>query len=225
MHALFNSICVSKHGQPHDRALLFLPTIDMVPIVAILPVKSFSLGKGRMSDGLSESARIGLGKALAEHTADKVLEAGLLPLLVAGDAEVAEWSLTRGLASIPDPGTGLNDAAEAGVAWVMEARCDWIVIHADLPLLSGRDLERALGALEAGPGVISPSADGGTSLVGTRAAIRFQYGAASFHRHLAQAPDSIVVATTGLLHDVDSIGDLESARSHERGRWLERVLT
>lgn len=178
-----------------------------------------------MSDGLSETNRIGLGKALAEHTAGRVLDTGWLPLLVAGDPDVAEWAVMTGLASIPDPGTGLDDAAQAGVQWAREARCDWVVIHADLPLLSSQDLERLAGALEAGPGVISPSADGGTSVVGTRADIRFRYGAASFHRHLAQAPDSIVVSTTGLLHDVDSIGDLESARAHVRGRWLERVLS
>ncbi|MGA7098478.1 MAG: 2-phospho-L-lactate guanylyltransferase [Acidimicrobiia bacterium] len=196
-----------------------------MPIVAVLPVKSFSLGKGRMSTGLTESTRVVLGMALAEHTAGKLLDAGLLPLLVAGDSEVAEWSVRQGLASIPDPGSGLNDAAGAGVAWAKEAGCDWLVIHADLPLLSGPDLEIVLAAMETGPGVISPSADGGTSLVSTREDLSFQYGAGSFHRHLAQAPGSIVVATTGLLHDVDSIGDLESARAHTRGRWLQRVLS
>ncbi|HEX6145877.1 MAG TPA: nucleotide exchange factor GrpE, partial [Acidimicrobiia bacterium] len=41
-----------------------------MPTVAILPVKSFRLGKGRMAGDLSEEARSRLGQALAERTAD-----------------------------------------------------------------------------------------------------------------------------------------------------------
>ena len=50
-----------------------------MPRVAILPVKSFSLGKGRLAGRLADEARSSLGRALAERTAEIAVEAGLIP--------------------------------------------------------------------------------------------------------------------------------------------------
>jgi len=191
-----------------------------VPTVAILPVKSFRLGKGRMADDLSAEARSALGRALAERTAGLAVEAGLIPVLVAGDAEVAGWALLQGFPSIPDPGGGLDAAAAAGAEWAGEAASDWIVVHADLPLLTRGELEELDEALASRKGVLAPSSDGGTSALGAPGPMAFSYGPGSFHRHLARCPEAAIVARPGLLHDIDTIGDLESARSHPRGAWL-----
>jgi 2-phospho-L-lactate guanylyltransferase len=196
-----------------------------VPIVAVLPVKSFALGKGRMAGDLTEAFRIRLGKVMAENTAAKAAEAGMIPLLVAGDSDVAEWAIGAGLASIPDPGTGLDDAARTGVTWARQARCDWVVLHTDLPLVTEGELRLLANAIEEGAGVIAPSADGGTSALAAQDEVDFRYGPGSFHRHLALLPGSLIVATTGLLHDVDSVRDMESAQGHARGRWLEGALS
>ncbi|MGH8950110.1 MAG: 2-phospho-L-lactate guanylyltransferase [Acidimicrobiia bacterium] len=191
-----------------------------MPTVAILPVKSFRLGKGRMAEDLSTDERSTLGQAMAERTASLAVEAGLIPVLVAGDADVADWAAHQGLPFIPDPGDGLDAAAEAGAVWAETSSSSWIVLHADLPLLTREELAEVAQTQERQDWVIAPSADGGTSALGGKGAVRFAYGPGSFHRHLARFPQASVLARLGLLHDVDSYSDLESARRHPRGAWL-----
>ena len=80
---------------------------------------------------------------------------------------------------------------------------------------------RAVVAVVSGGGwVIAPSADGGTSALGGRGEARFAYGRGSFRRHLGRHPQCQVVTSPGLLHDIDSFADLESARRHPHGAWL-----
>jgi len=191
-------------------------------LVAVMPVKSFRLGKGRMADSLTVEVRAQLGRRLAERTAGLAIEVGMVPLLVAGDADVAAWALALGLPSIPDPGGGLDAAAGSGVDWANVSSSPWLVLHADLPLLTGRELEDVTEAVAAGP-VIAPSADGGTSALGSSGEASFSFGPGSFRRHLGRFPGARVITRLGLLHDVDSVDDLESARLHPRGRWLDEI--
>ncbi|HEY6627408.1 MAG TPA: 2-phospho-L-lactate guanylyltransferase [Acidimicrobiia bacterium] len=194
-----------------------------MPTVAILPVKPFRLGKGRLADSLSVEDRVALSEAFAVHTADLAAAAGLIPLIVAGDEEVAEWALMRGIPTVEDPGDDLSAAAAAGVEWAKAAGSLWLVLHSDLPLLELDELADLNDAMEQSGAVIAPSADGGTSALGGGEPIRFAYGPGSFHRHLVRMPEAAVVARTGLLHDVDSPADLISARNHPRGAWLADV--
>jgi len=195
-----------------------------VPIVAILPVKPFRLGKERLAESLTVDARVALAQAFAIHTADTSASAGLIPLIVAGDYDVAEWALIRGIPTVDDPGIDLSAAAAAGVEWARAAGCSWIVIHCDLPLLQVREVAVLATALEKTGAVIAPSADGGTSALGGSEPLEFAYGPVSFHRHLARIPETTVVVRPGLLHDVDSPADLVSARRHPRGLWLADVI-
>jgi HD superfamily phosphodiesterase len=36
--------------------------------------------------------------------------------------------------------------------------------------------------------------------------------------------DVEIVARTGLLHDLDSLGDLQSAMAHPEGQWLRSLI-
>lgn len=195
-----------------------------MPIVAILPVKAFHLGKERLAESLTPDARVALAQAFAIRTADTAAAAGMIPLIVAGDYEVAEWALIRGIPTIDDPGIDLSAAAAAGVDWAEAADSAWMVIHCDLPLLQVAELTGLAEALEKSGAVIAPSADGGTSALGAVGPAVFAYGPGSFHRHLARMPEAVVIARTGLLHDVDSPADLASARRHSRGMWLDDVI-
>jgi 2-phospho-L-lactate guanylyltransferase len=195
-----------------------------VPVVAIVPVKSFHLGKGRLAEILTPQQRLRLGQAFAERTVEIAESADLIPVVVAGDPSVAEWALLRGIPSIADPSQGLSAAAAEGVSWARMSHSGWIVVHADLPLLTKGDLVEPRSIVESGRVVLSPSADGGTSIFGGVAEASFAYGPGSFARHLANNPESQVVASLGLLHDVDSTNDLEAARAHPRGSWIEGAL-
>ena len=195
-----------------------------MPTVVIIPVKSFRLGKLRLAERVSTEARSALGRAFASHAAETVDQAGMMPLVVAGDGEVASWAIGQGFPSLPDPGTGLNGAAAEGMAWAAHTDSPWVILHADLPLLGPRDLVDVREALTVGHPVIAPSADGGTSALGGHETVAPRYGPGSFHRHLALLDDPTIITTTGLLHDVDSADDLRSILNHPRGKWLEEWL-
>lgn len=195
-----------------------------MPTVVIIPVKSFRLGKQRLSDTLDDHSRETLGHALAGHTASAVEQAGLIPLIVTADPFVAEWATSSGFPSLADPGDGLNVAARSGVRWANASSSHWIVMHSDLPLLSSSDVSAVNQIVTEGRSVIAPSTDGGTSAIGSLGEFRFDFGVASFHRHLPRLPDACIVVRPGLALDVDSRNDLMVAANTPRGAWLHEVL-
>lgn len=199
------------------------PTLATVPIVAVIPVKSFSLGKQRLTGALDPGTRARLARALADHVATTTAEAGLMPLIVTADGHVAEWATRAGFPSVADPGTGLDAAASTGVEWARQSGSDWIVLHADLPLVSPDDIPALTGPLADRP-VVAPSSDGGTSAIGVRGKTDFSFGPASFHRHLKMFPDSEIVTRPGFLLDIDSPADLRAAVSTPEGRWIRDVI-
>ena len=195
-----------------------------MPTTVIIPVKSFSLGKRRLSQVLTPEMRGRLGRGLAEHVASTVTSAGQLPVIVTADPEVAQWSTRAGFPSLADPGRGLDEAARTGVEWALHTAGAWMVLHSDLPLLGVDDVRHLGVLLEERGSVIAPSSDGGTSAIGSEQPVRFSFGASSFHRHLLRLSDPGVVARAGLLHDLDSPDDLISTASTLRGRWIEELV-
>ena len=157
--------------------------------------------------------------AVAARTARCAAETGADVRIVTGDRTVAAWAGRLGFGVLAEPpGGGLDGAAGAVAAAAPDG---WAVLHADLPLLSLRELEMALTT--PGP-VLAPAHDGGTSLVTASGSFRFAYGPGSFQRHLAALPSARVIVTPGLALDLDTARDLAVARSLESGKWLEKVL-
>jgi len=203
------------------QALAIPPYSRLVSTIAIIPVKSFSGGKLRLASAIDDTRRQALGRALAGHVAQTLVDCDLVPLVVTGDPEVATWATDAGFSTIADPGTGLSDAVAAGVESVSQTRTRWIIFHADLPLLRPEDVD---AVIDATGDVIAPSSDGGTSALSATRTIEFEYGPASFHRHLNRLDSPTVVARPGLLHDIDSPADLDSALHHPLGSWMSGYL-
>jgi 2-phospho-L-lactate/phosphoenolpyruvate guanylyltransferase len=177
----------------------------------VIPVRAFTLGKARLADRLEPSARIELGRRLADAVAAAT---GELPAVVVSSApEVRDWARDRGLSLLDDPGT-LDDAAEVGRSWVGEqglARA--LIVHADLPLARTlapltRDGGRPIVAL------VPCHRDDGTNVlsVPVDAGFQFAYGPGSFRRHAAEATrlglGLRVVRAPDLTVDVDVPEDL-----------------
>jgi 2-phospho-L-lactate guanylyltransferase len=194
------------------------------PTVVVVPIKSFALGKQRLSGILDREHRSRLGAALAGHVLDRVASAGLTPLVVSADAEVEAWAGAHHHRVVEDPGSGLDGAATAGIEAALDLEASWIVLHSDLPLLEPEDLLALDRPLGEGRAVIAPSSDGGTSAVGEHGDLAFTFGPGSFRRHLARLEDPCVVTRPGLLLDLDSPTDLFAAVATGRGRWLREVL-
>lgn len=144
---------------------------------------------------------------MADRTAGAIADVGEM-LVVSSDEAVVAWSHARGLPVEPDPGS-LNASASA-IAARAESR-PWMVLHADLPLLTAADLRVATKLLGERGAVIAPSYDGGTTLLAGAAPFqRFAYGPGSFVRHFAALPHAGVVIRPGLALDVDTPADLRS---------------
>ncbi|MFP3914560.1 MAG: 2-phospho-L-lactate guanylyltransferase [Actinomycetota bacterium] len=193
-----------------------------MPVLAAVPVKRFFVAKRRLAPLLPARARSRLGRDLARHTMTAVAQAGAEVIALAADSHVAAWAKENGWDAVEDPGGGLDGAATAFAAAASSRERPWLVIHADLPLLRAADLAPALDALETGDCPIAPSDDGGTSLVGGTAPMRFSYGPGSFHRHLARLPGPRVVVRKGLVLDLDGPADFAAASLDPNGAWLRR---
>ena len=191
------------------------------PIFAI-PVKPFDVAKRRLATAIPEAARAHLSRSLAQHTADVVAATAAVPLILSADDTVTRWADERGLDVLLDEGSSLDQAARSAVRFAEDRDAPWAVLHADLPLLAARHLERAIQLLLDGRTVLAPSADGGTSFLGGSQPIEFAYGPGSFHRHLARIRrrDPIIVWNQGLVLDLDEPVDLEAAVRHPDGTWL-----
>jgi 2-phospho-L-lactate/phosphoenolpyruvate guanylyltransferase len=196
-----------------------------VPIAAVIPIRSYETGKARLASVLGVEERQALGAQMAEHTVAAAEGAGMLPAVVTGDDGVATWAAARGLPVVLETGRGLDAAARQGVEWARAVGLDWVVLHSDLPLIRAADLAPLIEPIAGGQAVIAPSSDGGTSALSSPHPLKFSYGPGSFHRHLAAMGDSRVVAVTGLLQDLDSPADLQSALSHAEGTWLSAVVS
>ena len=196
-------------------------------MIAALPIKPFGVAKARLAPVLGPAGRSRLGRAVAARTAALAADVGAEVVIVTADDGVAAWAKENDfdvVREMPELGGGLNGAARSAARHAALLDLPWVIIHADLPVVTRQDLRLVFDAARTSP-VIVPSYDGGTNLIAaTDAEFPFSYGAGSFHRHLATVPRATVVATPRLSLDLDTPRDLDRARSSPAGRWLESVL-
>jgi 2-phospho-L-lactate guanylyltransferase len=196
-----------------------------MPVLAVVPIRSFTRGKERLSAALDPRIRTQVGMAMALRTVTAAESASMLPTVVTGDKEVASWAVGLGIPVVAEQGAGLNHAAQAGVDRALESGLQWVVLHSDLPLVTAPDLAEVSAAIQTGAAMLAPSADGGTTALSAPELIEFRYGRGSAHRHLSQLSDPVIVVRTGLLLDLDSIADLHAASAHPEGEWLRDLIS
>lgn len=174
----------------------------------VVPLRSFTLGKARLSEVLSEHARETLARSMAECV---VLAAGARPIAVVSSApEVVTWAHEHDCDVVDDPGS-LDGAAAAGHAWATaRGLTRFAVVHADLPL--ARSLDPVVGDGDAAIAVIVPDhRDDGTPVLSlpTATAFTFAYGPDSAQRHAAEARRREL--TVRIVHDAELGFDVDLA--------------
>ncbi len=186
----------------------------------LVPVKPFGVAKRRLSGRLSAGARTRLGRAIAAHTVDVTRSTGADVSVITPDDDVAAWCAQRHYSVIREPGSnGLDGATRHAIKQISGP---WLILHADLPLLSGDVVADLLD--DDGP-VLAASHDGGSSAVGSVGSFEFSYGPGSFNRHLKTlGPDCRIVSSLALAIDLDDKLDLDVIRHHPAGSWIEPYL-
>ena len=185
-------------------------------LAILVPIKSFDLAKGRLSDVLDPEQRA----ALARRMATGVLKArGPVPAwVICDDPEVAAFATSNGAGVIWAPSRGLNAAVTDGVEFLTTHGAKRVIVaHADLPLAA--DLAW-VGDFE-GVTIVPDRRDDGTNVlcVPTGVGFVFQYGEGSAARHLAEADrlglELRVVPDEKLGWDVDVPEDLKAIAGYE----------
>ena len=187
-----------------------MPTgLCLGPVAVLLPVKSFSEAKLRLSPALAPEARRALAREMATHV---LTCAGRLPVaVVCDDVEVAAWAREQHALVVWEPERGLNRAVEAGVERLASEGVERVIVaHADLAFASALEW---VGDF-AGVTLVPDRGDNGTNVVGlpSRSGFAFSYGPGSFARHRAEALrlglPLRVVRAPDLARDVDVPSDL-----------------
>ena len=182
-----------------------------------IPVKPFGVAKARLRPVLNARQRSVLGKAIAAHTVGEAQATGARVAVVTGDSGVAEWARDLDVEVVDESveyGTGLNGAGAAATSPARRIGLDWMILHADLPHLGRSDLDEAIRRFRPGRNVLSPSYDGGTTLLMGTGLFPFRYGPGSFHHHLRAAGEGAeVLVRTGLALDLDTPNDLAAVRA------------
>lgn len=180
-------------------------------IAVVVPLKSFDLAKGRLSDALQPEERA----RLAEQMATGVLAAAkdLPKWVVCGDHAVSAWALRHGAGVIWREPTGLNNAVTAGAQWCRsEGHKRVIISHGDLPLAT--DLTWLCSRSEDVVVVTDRRQDGSNVvLLPTDSGFQFHYGPDSAAKHKTEAErlglSCVILEDEQLGWDVDVPEDLQ----------------
>jgi 2-phospho-L-lactate guanylyltransferase len=178
-------------------------------VAVVIPVKSFTVAKGRLSDILSPPER----ESLARDCAATVVRASAPhPVyVVCSDPNVAQWARDLGARVVMCGTPGLDNAVAAGREQAQLDGFDHLIVaHADLPL--AHSLSHV--AIEQRVTIVTDRHCDGTNVLAFPIASAFTTaygpGSCSNHRQLAETAgiECIMIHDDDLALDLDTADDL-----------------
>jgi len=188
-----------------------------VRVAVIIPVKSFTVAKGRLSDTLTSEQR----QELAQTCAESVIAAArpLHTYVACSDDSVATWARSHDAQVVHCPTPGLDAAvAESRLAAQRDGFTHVIVAHADLPLAETFEHVAQEGTVSA----VSDRHRDGTNVLSfpLNSTFTTAYGPGSFdnHQQLAAAAGLpfVVIHDENLELDLDTADDLEELTKRKK---------
>lgn len=192
--------------------------------VAIIPVRSLSTGKTRLSAAVSPEVRKELTKRMLAVTMAACKQSEVIDqiLVISPDVEALAFahSIDHEVLNVRQddhPGGLIPALEQARSIGMVNQFATMIILFADLPLVNGEDVARL--ASITGPIALAPDqAEQGTNGLLLRradfepASFRFQFGTESFLAHCAESErlgiTPGIVRTPGLGFDLDTPEDL-----------------
>jgi 2-phospho-L-lactate/phosphoenolpyruvate guanylyltransferase len=189
----------------------------------IVPHRGLEAAKTRLATSLSPDERMFLASQLLQRVLKVAREVTDDVVVISPSRTLREIVEPSGSRLVVQRGMGLNEGLEqVRFDAVVEDVATLVILHGDLPNLRAEEIEVLVNALpsDGGPGVaIAPDRAGtGTNGLVLRPpdVIRFQFGAGSFARHVAEVEAAgvplVAVNRAGLAFDLDTPEDL--------ARWL-----
>jgi 2-phospho-L-lactate guanylyltransferase len=165
-------------------------------------------GKSRL-EPLPHAARVTLTRAMLADVVAACTAVGRTFVVCPAAERVA------GVECVNDPGGGQGAAVVAGLgaAVAAGAAAPFLVVNADLPCVTTRDLVALAGAVPEGGLALACAADGTTNALALAAAALFEplYGPGSAER-FARLGQSRTLELANLMDDVDTVQHLERLR-------------
>jgi 2-phospho-L-lactate guanylyltransferase len=185
-----------------------LPAVDV--IATVVPVKPSREAKSRLAPVLSASERATLTRDLLVRTVQVARTLGPV-VVVSRSPRMRNLATRHGATALSEDGHDLNEAVGQGLAWAATRAEAALVLPADLPMVTARDLEElaAVPSPPSGGEVVVPCQRGeGTNALLLRppGAIAPRFGRASLARHVAAA-DAAGLACT--VHHAAGMVDLD----------------
>lgn len=206
---------------------------------ALVVVKRFASAKSRLAPALAPAAREALAEAMFEDVLAALSRSTALDgvLVVTADSAAADVARRFAAMTIHDfDETGVNAAVAQGLDFLARQRVGRaIVVPADVPLLTGSEVDAVAAALDHAGVVLTPAdRDGGTNVLALSPvdAVAPAYGPDSLRRHAEAAAAAGValrimpLAGAGLDIDVaDDLDVLARRGAGTRARALLRELS
>jgi 2-phospho-L-lactate guanylyltransferase len=192
----------------------------------LIAVKERARSKTRLAEALSPQARIELVRSMLDAVLSAARKARTVNQVIVISPE--RDCIPADIPVLADTGESLNGALMQAHAVVHELGCrEVVVLPADLPRISGAEIDTLVRAGRASGFAIAPDAAG----VGTNALcltcpapFRFQFGLDSRRLHVQEAQrmglNPELVRLPGLELDVDSPADLDLL---DEEPWLTRL--
>jgi len=187
---------------------------------ALIPVKSFDVGKSRLRKVFSLQELILLNISLFQSTFLKVKDSGQFTyiLVVSRGEEALEWTEANGGKSLPEEGEeNLNSALTQGLNWIStHGTGSVLILPTDLPLLTIDDLYALCAYQPDKPGmlIVPDQVQRGTNalLLTQPDLLEPQFGTNSFQAHCRQAEQlhlhQTVYLNRHIQQDIDTPEDL-----------------
>jgi 2-phospho-L-lactate guanylyltransferase len=177
-----------------------------VLLAVIVPVKSFTVAKGRLASALDDSERETLARTCAERV---VRAAAPSPVyVVCASNDIAGWAAALGARVVRQVSNGLNGAVHDGWRQAQADGADHVLVaHADLPLVT----TFAHVPVEGEVTLVPDRHNDGTNVLSMPAGVDFvlHYGPGSFVAHLEEV--NLRGLPHHVLHDDDLALDLDTA--------------
>jgi 2-phospho-L-lactate/phosphoenolpyruvate guanylyltransferase len=192
-----------------------------VRTLAVVPIKTLTAAKQRLSGALAAGARQSLAQAMFSDVLASLRRSQRIEAIAVVTADVVATAVAHGerITVLPDDlQDGQSAAALIGIRFAMAAGYDRVVlVPGDTPLLDAAELDALLDRCEIdglGAAVVADRHGTGTNalVLNPPNAMEPSFGPGSFDRHLAIAADAGLAhraePVASLAHDVDTPEDL-----------------
>jgi 2-phospho-L-lactate guanylyltransferase len=184
---------------------------------AVVPVKSLLKSKTRLSNFFTLQERSLFTLTMLQDVLNALKRSNVnKTVVVSSDLTVERFVENFGMTFLKETREGLNQALNQATKWCVRNAAKWVlVLPADVPLITSKDINQLVKLALNNSVVISPSRNGGTNalLQTPPGVISPCFGSNSFEKHickaLAKQVRTKIYVSSNVMLDIDSEKDLE----------------